>query len=240
MIVQGLDDRRPLARLRRRRFQHMPAQEVARDPHHEAEQERDAPAPGVERLGRHHRRKARADGGAEQDAGRGSARGESAHQAAAAGRRVLDQEHHRAGIFAADRKPLHHAQQRQRDRRRQADRRIAGQQPDQEGRDRHRRDREGQRRAPSQPVADMADERAADRSHQITDREHAERGQKLGDRILVREELAADRGREIAVDREVVPFEHVADHARGNHPICPCRSHLAARIAGNRARDCNV
>ena len=36
---------------------------------------------------------------------------ERAHQAAAAFRRVLDQEHHGAGIFAADRKPLHHPQQ---------------------------------------------------------------------------------------------------------------------------------
>src|SRR5262249_45783840 len=34
------------------------------------------------------------------------------------------------------------------------------------------------------------------------------------------EELPAYCGREIAVDRKVVPFEHVADHARSDHPAC--------------------
>ena len=94
---------------------------------------------------------------------------------------------------------------------------MARQQPDQEGRDRHGGHRKGQRGAPPQPVADMADERAADRPHQIADREHAERGQKLRDRILVREEMTADGDGEIAVDRKIVPFEHVADHARDDH-----------------------
>jgi hypothetical protein len=104
----------------------------------------------------------------------GPGRRQRAHQAAPAVRRVLDQEHHRAGIFAADRKPLHHAQQRQRDRRQQAERCVSRQKPDQEGRDRHGGDREGERHAPSEPVADVADHHAADRPHQITEREHAE------------------------------------------------------------------
>jgi hypothetical protein len=44
----------------------------------------------------------------------------------------------------------------------------------------------------------VTDERAADRPHEITDGEHAERRKKLGDRILVREEVAADCSREVA------------------------------------------
>jgi hypothetical protein len=64
----------------------------------------------------------------------------------------------------------------------------------------------------------MADECAADRPHQVAEREHAERGQQLGDRILVREKLTADRRREIAVDRKVVPLEHIADRTGGNDP----------------------
>jgi hypothetical protein len=35
----------------------------------------------------------------------------------------------------------------------------------------------------------MADESAPERPHQIADGERAERGKKLGDRVLVREEL---------------------------------------------------
>jgi hypothetical protein len=101
--------------------------------------------------------KAGTDGGTEQGAAAGAARGQRAHQAAAAVGRVLDHEHHRARVLAADRKPLHHAQQGERDRRQQAERRVARQKADQEGRDRHGGDREGERRAPSEAVADMAD-----------------------------------------------------------------------------------
>ena len=34
----------------------------------------------------------------------------------------------------------------------------------------------------------------------------------------MREELAADRRREIAIDRKVVPLEHIADRTGGNDP----------------------
>src|SRR5215510_13049499 len=54
--------------------------------------------------------------------------------------RAFDQEHHRTGIFAANRKSLQHAQQRERGRRQEAQRRISRQQSDQESRDRHGRD----------------------------------------------------------------------------------------------------
>ena len=78
---------------------------------------------------------------------------------------MLDQKNHRAGVFAPDGNSLHHAQEGERNRRRQANGRVARQQPDQEGRDCHRDHREGERRAPSEPVADVTDERAADRPH---------------------------------------------------------------------------
>src|SRR4029077_21151661 len=64
--------------------------------------------------------------------------------------------------------------------------------------------RQGQRGAPPEPVADMADQRAADRPHQIAERKHAERRKQLGYRILMREELAADCRRDIGVDRKFV------------------------------------
>src|SRR5262245_62124255 len=73
------------------------------------------------------------------------------------------------------------AKQGERDRRQKPDAVIAGQQAHQKGRDRHGGHREGERGAASEAIADMADDRAADRPHQIADREHAERRQQLGD-----------------------------------------------------------
>jgi hypothetical protein len=94
---------------------------------------------------------------------------------------------------------------------------VSGQKPDEERRDRHRGDGESQRGAAAEAIADMADQCAPDRAHQITDREHPERRKQLGDRVFLPEELPADLDGEIAVDRKIVPFEHVADHARRNH-----------------------
>ena len=211
----------------------MPAQKVAGDPHHEPEQKRDAPAPGVQGFGRHGCRESRAHGRAEQDAACGPAWRQRTYQTAAALRRALDQEHHRACVFAADGKSLHHAQEGERDRRRHADGRVAWQQPDQEGRYCHPHDREGERRTASESVADMTDEGAAYRPHQITDGKHAKGRKKLGDRIPVREKVASDRSCEVAVDREIVPFEHVADHAGSNRLI------LRRRNSCHRSADCS-
>src|SRR5262249_35786941 len=60
VVVQGFNDRSALAPLRGDGIQYMPAQKVTADSHHEAQQERDAPTPGLERCIRHRRRKARA------------------------------------------------------------------------------------------------------------------------------------------------------------------------------------
>jgi hypothetical protein len=102
VILQRFHDRRALARLARDGVEHVPAQKVAGDTDQQPEQERDAPPPGLERRTRHRRRKARAHGGAEQDAAARAARCQCTHQPAAAFRRALDQEHHGTGIFAAD------------------------------------------------------------------------------------------------------------------------------------------
>jgi len=88
----------------------------------------------------------------------------------------------------------------------------------------------------------MANHRAADRPHQIADREHAERRQQLRGMVLARKEMLSDRADKIAVDREILPFERVADHAGNNDlaPACGLQSadSLAAvefsRAAGNR------
>jgi hypothetical protein len=74
-------------------------------------------------------------------------------------------------------------------------------------------------------VTDMADQDAAQRPHQVAGGEHAERRQHLRHRFFLRKEGAADRGGEKAVDREVVPFEHVADGAGGHDAPSAGRRH---------------
>src|SRR5712675_1376933 len=64
-------------------------------------------------------------------------------------------------VYSPPTESLHHAQERQRDRRQQAECRVSRQKPDQEGRDRHGGDREGKCRAPPEAVADVADHHAA-------------------------------------------------------------------------------
>ena len=52
----------------------------------------------------------------------------------------------------------------------------------------------------------------------------------MGDRILVREEVAADCSREVAIDRKIVPFEQVADHAGSDRLILRRRTHVIAPL----------
>jgi hypothetical protein len=76
-------------------------------------------------------------------------------------------------------------------------------------------------------IADMADQDAADWPHEIADRKYPERREQLGEWALVGEELAADLDGEEAVNGEVVPFEHVADHARADGSAAHWFKHLA-------------
>jgi len=85
----------------------------------------------------------------------------------------------------------------------------------------------------------MADQRAAHRPHQVTNGKYAERGKKLGDRVLVREEVAPDRSREVTVDREIVPLKHVADYAGGDDSVPGRGIHLIAPFIAFRGRGHN-
>ncbi len=215
MLAQHPAERGPL-HLRHRRLVDVPAQEHARDAQHQAEQEGNAPAPGGHHVGWHefgqHGSGARPQQAAE-------ARAHAAHgaqHAAPSRRRALDQEDHGGRELAADRDALEDAQAGEDDRRRQAERGVARQQPDQEGRHHHRADRQGEGGLAAEAVADIAHDGAAQRPHHVADREHAERRQHLRHRIGLGKERRADRDGEIAVDREVVPFQRVADHSGGD------------------------
>ena len=81
----------------------------------------------------------------------------------------------------------------------------------------------------------MADERTAERSHQIAECKYSECGKELGDPILMGEELLADRRGKKAVDSKIVPFEHVADQARDDHPIRLSKIHFHVPKRSKRA-----
>src|SRR6516165_4360254 len=66
----------------------------------------------------------------------------------------------------------------------------------------------------------------AQRSHQIAECKYSKCGKELSDPILMREKFLADCRGKKAVDSEIVPFEHVADHARDDHPTHLGRIHI--------------
>ena len=221
MMGEGREQRRPLRRPIRRSGRCLPlneaaAQHQAGGADEKADPEGNAPAPVVHRPRRHRPFEDGAGRRAQQDAGHRAEVGDGADDTAALRSRVLDQEDDGGRVFAADRQALHHAQQGEQQRRGQPEHVVARQHADQEGRHRHRRHREGERRRAADAVTDMAEQRAADRPHHEADGEHAERRQHLGDLVLLGKEGAADRGGEVAVDGEVVPFEQVADGAGGH------------------------
>src|SRR5206468_11999615 len=69
---------------------------------------------------------------------------------------------------------------------------------------------------PAVAVADPAEEGAAHRPHHEAGGEGAEGGEGGGGGGVGREEVGADLGGEEAEEGEVVPLEHVADHAGGD------------------------
>ncbi len=127
----------------------------------------------------HCRGKHGASGRTKQDAAGGTAAGHGADQPTPAGRRVLDHEDDRGRIFAANRKTLDRAQCGEEDGSHDAQQLVAGQDPDQEGRDSHRHHRKRERGGTAKLAPDMADKGAANRPPQVTNGEDAESCQHL-------------------------------------------------------------
>jgi hypothetical protein len=192
----------PSARSRRRRQQ-------------AAEQERQPPRPGFEL-----RFAGEGDGGGGGRGGQQHARcgtdiRHATGEAAPSGRRGLDQIGDRAGVFAADREALEQSHQEQQHRRADAGRFIGRQQRDRGRADAHQRHRQQQHEAPSNAVADGSKNRSTNRPHREADREAAIGADQRRERIVGREEQPRQHRREIAVETEIVPFEQIADAARG-------------------------
>jgi hypothetical protein len=196
----------------RRLGEAQPHEQADRD-HDDAGEERHAPAPAQEAcFGQlcHHAE----DRGGCRDSDRKSDLHKAAPEAAAVAG-MLGHHGHRAAPFAAEPDALHEAQHDQQDRRPDADLLIGRQAADQEGAAAHDQERRGQHRLAPKPVAEMADDRAADRARDEADRIAAERRNRADHGIEGREEQFVEhqRGRG-AVDQEVVPFDRSAEHAR--------------------------
>ena len=208
--LQVLEDRALLDRA---------ADDVADADQHDGQQERDAPAPRQELVGReqrgdHEQRRRRedhADGHADLR--------EGAEEAAARGRCVLHGHERRATPLATGREPLQDAEQDQQDRSGDADRGIRREQADECGGQAHQDQREHEHLLAAEPVAEVAGHDRAERSEEERDadgreREHlGEPGARLGDGC--EEERCEHEAGGLRVDEEVVPLDRGADERAG-------------------------
>jgi hypothetical protein len=135
---------------------------------------------------------------------------------------VLDQEHDRGRVLAADREALHHPQHHQQDGGRRSELGVIGKQANQEGGNGHRQHRGSQRGLAANAIAEMSEDHSANRPHQEPGGEDAEGGNQRGGRVFGRKEVPADDGSEVAVDGEVVPLHHIAGDAREGGATANC------------------
>ena len=155
-----------------------------------------------------------------------------AEAAAPARRGILDREQRRAAPFAAEAEALAEAQQAEQRRRDPAGHRVGRQEGDRGGRSAHQQQRGDQRRLAPDPIAEMAEERAAERPRDEGEAEagigceQLRRGRRAGEEE--RPEHQAGGGR---VDVEIVELDRRADEAGEQHAAngVPARPRLAHR-----------
>ncbi len=141
----------------------------------------------------------------------------------------------RAGQLGSRAEPLDQPEQDQQQRRHDAQRGRARQQPHQHGGATHQCHRQDHRRLAADPVADLGDDHAAERADEEADREGGERRQDAGRRHQVGEEEAVDhQAGGGAIERVVVPLDQGADGA-GDDGLAGARGQpggLLGRAAG--------
>ncbi|MCY1529257.1 hypothetical protein D9M68_643910 [compost metagenome] len=201
-----------------RRVGQVQADVAADQPQRRGEQERQAPAPFVQRLAVEVRVQLRGEQRAEQQPGGGARRHQAGVEAALVFRCVLGEEGRRAGVLTGGREALHQADHQQQRRGDQADLCIGGQQGDAEGRAGHDQDRQREGVAPAEAVADMAPDDAADGADDERQGEHREGGEQAGGLVGLREEHHGDDRGEVAVGGVVEPFDEVAHEGGGSGP----------------------
>jgi hypothetical protein len=131
----------------------------------EGEQERQAPAPGVQLLGGEHAVQDRDEERGGEQAGGLAGGHQAGEQAALVVGGVFRQERGGAGVFARGGEALHQAGGEQEHSGPEPDHLVGRQQRDDEGRGRHDEDRQRQRLLPADLIAEVAPDDAADRPH---------------------------------------------------------------------------
>jgi hypothetical protein len=131
----------------------------------DADEKWNTPSPGEELPLRQLRQRRQHPGGGEIP-DRVAELDHRAKQPAVPGRRVLDHHQHRAATFAAEADALEQAQYHERDGRGDADLPVGRQKTDQEGAEAHDDDGDREHRLAADPVAEMPEDRCAQRPSQ--------------------------------------------------------------------------
>ena len=181
---------------------------------HRGEQERHAPAPGLELLLGEGEREAGESAVGHEVAGGRADLGGRGPESAAPRIAVFAGQQDGAAPFAADGDTLGEAQQHQDDRRGDADAGVAGQESDEERRDADEQQRDHQQLFASDDVAESAEHEPTDRACDVADGVGGEREQGSRERVgLGEEDDREDQRGGGRVDREVVPLEGRAGQA---------------------------
>ena len=145
---------------------------------------------------------------------------EGAVQGALFRRRVFRRQQRRAAPFAAEAQALAEARQRQQQRRHDADTLVARQQADNHRRDAHRQQRGHQRHLAPHAVAEVAEQRRANRPRDEGDGKCRQRLQGRGGGVaLGKEDVREDDNRGGGVNVEVKKLDSGADKRGDNHFI---------------------
>ncbi|MNL11146.1 hypothetical protein D3C87_1319690 [compost metagenome] len=220
MVAQHLRERRKLhivraslglARLELGRLFQMRADVHAHGADQQPEQERDAPAPGIDLLGAQAVGHQRAHRRAEHEGDALAGLLPAGIGAALLVRCMFDQERGGAANFAAGREaldqPCHHDQRRGP----QADAVVGGGQADDGRAERHQQDGQRQRRLAADAVGVDAEHDGAHGPHEEAHAEGGHGQQERGQVVAGGEEQLGDDDREEAVDGEIEPFQAIAD-----------------------------
>ena len=176
--------------------------------HHEAKQERDAPAPNQELVAGDAAEHQHGYVCQQQAGGTAELRPGGDEAAVLVGPRPLHREQHRATPLAADANALDKTDDGQDDCTPDSDRFIGGDEADRGGRKPGQEQRGYQRRLAADAVAKVAEDRGADRPGDETHCVNGERLQHADQRIgLGKKQLAKDEAGHRAVEQEVVPFD---------------------------------
>ncbi|KAG1254690.1 hypothetical protein G6F65_016942 [Rhizopus arrhizus] len=209
-----------------RRFVDTQPDHETHDQQHRRKQERHAPSPAEERRVVQARHQLEHQHRQEQPGGAAQLREGREEGALALVRRMLTGHQDRPAPFAAHGNPLHDPQQDQQNGCPEADGRIGGQQADQHRDRAHHDQRDHQGFLAADLVADVAEDRAAQRPGEEAHRERAQGGQGSVEARGRREKEFAEHQRGSGgVDVEVVPLDHGTDESGGGraHRLVPRR-----------------